>query len=155
MKLRALPLLLAASLLPALATAADAHIARQLDSLGYEYEVDADGDYKMVFDLSEGRSQIVFVRSPVEEYGSLRVREIWSPGFKVEGNAFPAAVANRLLSDSNDAKIGAWVRQGSTAMYVVKIDASASAEQLSDAISAAVSTADKLEQELTLGKDEY
>ena len=155
MKLSVLPLILAAGLLPAAAQAADAHIARQLDSLGYDYEIDDDGDYKMVFNLAEGRTQLAFVRSPVEEYGSLRVREIWSPGFRIEGNAFPTAVANRLLSDSNDAKIGSWVRQGNTAMYVVKIDASANAQQLADAISAAISSADKLEQELTLGKDEF
>ena len=154
MMLRHLPLLLAV-LAPSFALAADPYVERQLDGLGYAYEIDEDGDYKMVFDLADGRTQIVYVRSPVESFGSLRVREIWSPGFVVEGNAFPAAVANRLLSDSNGAKVGAWVRQGSTAMYVVKIDASASAEQLSDAISAAITTADKLEQELTLGKDAF
>lgn len=40
-------------------------------------------------------------------------------------------------------------------MFVVKIDANASADQLSDAIDAAIRTADKLEQELTLGADEF
>lgn len=155
MKRRLLPLLLLSVLTPAVAGAADPFIKRQLDGLGYDYEVDDDGDYKMVLELEDGRSQVVFVRSPVEDFGSLRIREIWSPGFVVEGNAFPAAVANRLLGDSNNAKIGAWVRQGSTAMYVVKIDASASAEQLADAILAAVTTADRLEQELTMGKDDF
>ena len=155
MKRPLLSLLLLAGLTPLATLAADAHVARQLESLGYTYEVDEDGDYKMVFDLDDGRSQVAFVRSPVEVYGSLRVREIWSPGFSVDGNAFPAAVANRLLGDSNAAKIGAWVRQGGTAMYVVKIDATASTEELADAINAAITTADRLEEELTLGKDDF
>ena len=95
------------------------------------------------------------MRSSTENYGSLDVREIWSPGFRIKTGDFPVAVANRLLIDSNNAKIGSWVRQGEMAMYVVKIDSNASAEQLSDAIDAAIKTADKLEQELTLGADEF
>lgn len=133
----------------------DPAIGRQLDSLGFEHEIDADGDYQMVFELDDDRTQLVYVRSAIENYGSLSVREIWSPGFQIKGADFPATVANRLLRDSNLAKIGSWVRQGDTAMFVVKIDANASADQLSDAIDAAIRTADKLEQELTLGADEF
>lgn len=139
----------------ALAAEADPSIARQLDQLNYTYEVDADGDYQMVFDLDEGRTQLVYVRSAIENYGSLSVREIWSPGFQVKSGDFPVAVANRLLADSNKAIAGGWVRQGETAMFVVKIDAKATTDQLSDAIDAAIKTADKLEQELTLGADEF
>jgi hypothetical protein len=140
---------------PALAADADPAIGRQLAQLDYTYEVDGDGDYQMVFDMDDGRTQLVYVRSAIENYGSLSVREIWSPGFQVKSGDFPAAVANRLLIDSNKAIAGGWVRQGETAMYVVKIDAKASADQLSDAIDAAIKTADKLEQELTLGADEF
>lgn len=153
--LLALPLPVLAQATKAAASKADPAIARQLDSLGLEHEVDADGDYQMVYELDDGRTQLVYVRSAVEHYGSLRVREIWSPGFQIKGGDFPAAVANRLLVDSNLAKIGSWVRQGDTAMYVVKIDADASADELSDAIDAAIRTADKLEQELTLGADAF
>lgn len=143
--------------LPALAADADADpaIGRQLTGLGYTYEVDRDGDYQMVFDMDDGRTQLVYVRSAIENYGSLSLREIWSPGFQIKNGDFPAAVANRLLVESNKAIAGSWVRQGETAMYVVKIDANASADQLSDAIDAAIKTADKLEQELTLGADEF
>lgn len=135
--------------------ASDAAIGRQLDTLDYNYEIDADGDYQMVFDLDDERTQLVYVRSAIENYGSLSVREIWSPGFRIKQGEFPAVIANRLLLDSNSAKIGSWVRQGDVAMYVVKIDANASADQLSDAIDAAIKTADKMEQELTLGADEF
>lgn len=134
--------------------APDASAGAALDALGYTYEVDEDGDYRMVFDVEDDRTQLVFVRSVVETYGSHRIREIWSPAYTAEGDALPADVANRLLADSQDSKLGGWVTQGGTAMFVVKLDAQAGGEQLSDAIDAAVRTADAMEAELT-GKDAF
>ena len=43
---------------PAHAGTPDPAIKAQLDSLDMEYEVDSDGDYKITFDVGEGRSQI-------------------------------------------------------------------------------------------------
>lgn len=63
-------------------------------------------------------------------------------------------MANRLLEDSQDAKMGAWVKQDQLAMFVVKVDANASSAALSDAIDAAMRTADAMENELT-ETDEY
>ncbi|MGB3392820.1 MAG: hypothetical protein WA956_13615 [Stenotrophomonas sp.] len=131
----------------------DPKVAAQLDSLDYQYEVDDDGDYRMVFDMEDERTQLVFVRSSVETYGNHRIREIWSPGYKAPGPQFPALVANRLLEDSNASKLGSWVKQGETAMFVVKIDADASAEMLGDAIDAAIKSADAIELELTAQDD--
>lgn len=138
----------------AMAAAPDPAVGRLLDSLEYNYEIDDDGDYKMVFDMEDERSQLVFVRSQVEEYGSHRVREIWSPAYRSPGPQLPVQVANRLLEDSNNAKLGGWVKQQDMAMFVVKLDAGASAEVLSDAIEAAIRSADAMELELT-SKDEF
>jgi len=132
---------------------ADAAIARHLEKLGYTYEVDEDGDYQMVFDMDDGRSQLAFVRSTVEEFGKHKIREIWSPGYVSKTAQFPEAVANRMLEDSQDAKMGGWVKQDKTAMFVVKIDADATTDQLSDAIDAAIRTADAMELELTKKDD--
>jgi hypothetical protein len=128
---------------------ADPSIAPLLDQLGYKYEIDGDGDYKLVMamDGSE-RSQLVFVRSPVESYGSYRVREVWSPAYKAAGAAFPGPVANRLLEASNDLKLGSWVKNDGHALLVIKLDAQASAAALQEAITAAVTSADEMEQEL-------
>lgn len=134
---------------PATAQEADKAVARHLEKLGYTYEIDDDGDYRMVFDVEGDRTQLVYVRSTVEEFGSQQVREVWSPGYHSSTDAFPAAVANRLLEDSQDAKMGGWVKQQKVAMFVVKLDAAASAEALSDAIDAASRTADAIELELT------
>ncbi len=138
----------------ALAGEPDAAVGRLLDSLEYKYEIDDDGDYRMVFDMEGDRTQLVFVRSSVETYGTHRIREIWSPGYKSASAQLPALVANRLLEDSNDSKLGSWVKQGDMAMFVVKIDANAKADVLSDAIDAAIKSADAIELELT-AKDEY
>ena len=160
-----LPALLLSILSPALAFAEDAKpapvpdpvVRQQLEELDYEYGVDEDGDYKLVFSVAgsaEKRSQLVFVRSPVETYGALRIREVWAPGYKAAGTEFPAAVANRLLAASQDNKVGAWAKQDEFAVFVVKLPADADAKALDDAIDAAITSADAMEAELTPGKDE-
>ena len=162
------PRRLAAALLLALATAhahaatvsapkadakaepkADPAVAARLDEIGYTYEVDEDGDYRLVIAMDDDkRSQLVYVRSTVESYGAHRVREIWSPAWRAAGDAFPGPIANRLLEASNDLKLGAWVKHGSHAVLVVKLDADASAEGLENALAAALTSADEMQKEL-------
>ena len=116
--------------------------------------MDSDGDYKLTFDVGEGRSQIVWIRSATEKYGSLKVREIWSPGYKFSGTQLPVAVANRLLEHSHGLILGGWTKQKQFAMLAVKIPVSATPKQLRDAAEAAADAADEIEQELTPGKDD-
>ncbi len=136
-------------------TQADSAIAAQLKQLDYEYEVDEDGDYKLTFAMDGDRSQLAFVLSGVEEYGKFRIREVWAPAYRSATDAFPAQVANRLLEDSQDSKMGGWVKQGNMAVFVVKIAANASSEELDDAIDYVLRTADQMEAELTPGQDEF
>lgn len=134
---------------------ADPVVARQLDGLGYKYTVDDDGDYKLTFELDNGRSQLAYVLSPVEAFGEFKVREVWAPAYRApDGDQFPAAVANRLLEDSHSSKLGGWVKQGNMAVFVVKVDADATADQLDDAIDFVLRSADEMEKDLT-GKDEF
>ena len=163
MRIALLPALLSFVSFPALAQdakpapAPDPQVRQLLEELEYEYEIDEDGDYRLVFEVAgstEKRSQLVYVRSPVETYGVLRVREIWAPGYKAVGTDFPAAVANRLLGASQDNKVGAWAKQDEYAVFVVKLPADAGAKALDDAIDAAITSADAMEAELTPGKDE-
>jgi len=136
-------------------TVPDAGIKAQLTDLGYEYELDDDNDFKLVFEVGdEGRSQVVYVLSAVETYGKHAVREVWSPAYQSSTENFPGPVANRLLEASNIAKLGAWVKQGRNATFVVKISAEASKEELDDAIDAAIRLADEMENELTPGQDD-
>jgi len=134
----------------------DPGIKAKLDALHYSYELDEDGDYKLVFEYEDKRSQLVYIRTPVDTYGKFRIREIWSPAYKApSGEEFPAAVANRLLVDSNQNKLGGWVKQGPHAVYVVKLAADASADELKDALDAAGIAADEMEAALTPGKDDF
>lgn len=136
----------------------DPSVRQILEELGYRYEIDAEGDYRLTFgvdDKEDGRTQLVFVRSPVETYGAHRVREIWSPAYLSTSDEFPAAVANRLLGATQESKLGAWAKQGRYAVYVVKLSADASASELDDAIEVALRSADGMEQELTPGKDDF
>jgi len=135
------------------APTADPALGKQLAAMDIKYEVDGDGDYRMTFELEDGRSQLVFARSPVETYGSHRIREIWSPGLKYSTPELDAKVANRLLEHSGEVIMGGWVRQKSMAMFVVKIPEKATPQELRDAIEAAAACADRIEKELT-NKDE-
>jgi hypothetical protein len=136
-------------------SAADAGIKAQLAELGYQYELDEDNDFKLVFEVGEeGRSQIVYILSAVESYGEHKVREIWSPAYESPTDDFAAPIANRLLEASHSAKLGGWVKQGRNAVFVVKIAADAGKEALDDAISAASGLADEMEAELSPGRDD-
>ena len=140
------------------AKSGDPAVKRLLNELKYKYEVDEEGDYRLTFgldDKDDGRSQLVFVRSPVETYGAHRVREIWSPAYLASGDEFPAKVANRLLEATQESKLGAWAKQGRYAVFVVKLPAEAKAEELDDAVDAALRSADAMEQELSPGKDDF
>ena len=139
---------------PALAGAPDPAVKAQLDSLDIRYDVDSDGDYKVTFDLGKGRSQVLWIRSAITSYGSLKVREIWSPGYKYSGTDLPPKIANRLLEHSHQLILGGWTKQKQFAMLAVKIPVSATPQQMRDACEAAASAADEMEQEFTPGKDE-
>ncbi|KAA2286030.1 hypothetical protein [Arenimonas fontis] len=136
---------------PALAAEADRGVQAKLDAKGTPYTIDDDGDFQIVVRIDDERTQLVWVRSVVEETNHQRVREIWSPGYQSQIDSFPASVANRLLEDSHARKLGGWVKQGNTAVYVIKIDADASADVLDESIDAAASIADELELDLVGG----
>ncbi len=138
--------------------AGDPAVGKLLDELEYKYVVDEEGDYRLTFGLDEkedGRSQLVYVRSPVETYGSIEVREIWSPAYQSPTDEFPAAVASRLLEATHESKLGAWAKQGRYAVFVVKVRANASATEIDDAVEAAIRSADEMEQELSPGTDDF
>lgn len=167
MRLFALVMVLFVSVLPAAGAAepatatkaeGDPAVRKLLEELDYTYTVDAEGDYALTFGMDEeedGRSQLVFVRSPVETYGAHKVREVWSPGYLSETDELPAKVANRLLAATQDSKLGAWAKQGRYAVFVVKVRADAAKDELDDAVEAALRSADEMEAELTPGKDEF
>lgn len=131
----------------------DASVATRLDAKDTPYTVDDDGDYRILVNVAEDRSQLVWVRSIVHKTDEQRVREIWTYGLRSEERRIPSHVANRLLSENMDLIVGAWARQDGNAILVVKINADADADTLDEAIDLAASIGDRMEKRLGTGDD--
>jgi len=153
MRLRTLCIAALLAAAPAYAADHDAVVKAQLEAKGTPFTIDDDGDFQITVRIDDKRTQLVWVRSAVESTDHHKVREIWSPGYQSQTDAFPAAIANDLLERSNMLKLGSWVKQERVAMLVVKIPADASADELDEAIDLAASAADAVELDLT-GKDD-
>lgn len=153
--MRLIPLVLACLLPLAIlpAHAGDASVESRLDARGIKYEVDGDGDYKVVVSYkAEDRTQLVFVSGATESIQGLLVREVFSPAGKVGADAI-AGKALALLNESRTLKIGAWEIAGDVLYYVIKLPDNVDATQLEAAIDIAAETADNKEIELSGDKD--
>ncbi|MDN7125839.1 hypothetical protein J6J08_00395 [Pseudidiomarina sp. 1APR75-33.1] len=120
------------------------------------YEIDADGDFKLLMEFDDQRSQLVYVSSHTYSMENLEIREVWSIGH-VSDTALSAELANRFLTESADMILGGWEQQIWGEQHVVifraKMSANASGETLESAIAAVSQTADDIEKEL-VGTDE-
>ena len=137
------------------AHARDSAVEARLDARGMKYEVDADGDYRMIVSYSaEKRTQLVFVSGSTESIEGLVVREVFSPVAKL-GTHGIAGKALELLKESRKFKIGACEVGGDMLYYVIKLPDNIDAAQLAAAVSIAAENADNKEIQLTAGKDEF
>ncbi len=129
----------------------DGRVKRALDAAGLKYTIDSDGDFKLEFDLDNGRTQIVFINTKTYTYDNFEIREVWSPGYQ-STSQFSANVATRLLADNMDKKIGAWqtmrLNGKVTAVFAAKVAADMTAEQLRSILKAVSRSADAMEKEL-------
>jgi hypothetical protein len=131
----------------------DERVKQQLDAEGWTYEIDEDGDFKMVVGFDdEDRSQLVYVISTTMESGDLEVREVWSPVYTTDG-PLPAKIARWALDRAWDQIVGSLASNGGTVYFVAKIDAKAPPEVLSRIIRVAASTGDELEKEQEVERD--
>ena len=147
---------------------ADPRVKAALDKIGYKYELTQDNDYKLVPIQTEQvgatpdgkprfRTQLVYVNSNTEKYGTLEIREVLAPAF-LSGGPLSAPVANRLLRENNSVKLGSWrlvaISSGPNAgkylaMFAAQIGADSDAESLRLAIKSVILVADQIEKELT------
>lgn len=136
----------------------DPRVKGILDRLGFRYEVDHDGDFKVQVLLPGGRSQVGFINSGTETFSGIEIREIWSVGFIAPG--LPnEKLANILLKDNAEVKLGAWrvkqLRDGrSLIIFAAHVSADVDEETLNAALEAVLRKADQLEENLT-GDDQY
>jgi hypothetical protein len=136
----------------------DARVKEAIEKIGWNYEIDSDGDFKLVLEFEDERSQLVYVNSNTETYREFEIREVWSIGYIAE-NSLPQEVALTLLEDNYDKKIGAWniqhVENQYVAVFAAKISALMTPDQLKSIILIVVESADELEKKLTDGGDDY
>ena len=133
---------------------ADASVKTRLDARGIKYEVDSDGDYRVVYNYAdEGRTQLVFVSGGTEHVGGLRVREVFSPAARIAGDGIDGKKALELLAESRNNKIGSWEIDGDVLLFVIKLLDNADAATLESAMDVAAQTADDMEIELSGTKD--
>ncbi len=138
-------LLLSPPVPPPAPTAVVDPVPALLDEAGIGYEVDGDGDYRVVFSWAqESRSQMVFVSGRTEDIAGRRIREVFSPAAQL-GQALDAETATGLLRDSQTRKLGAWELAGDVLYYVVKLPEPLDAELLELALTIAAESADDRE----------
>lgn len=136
---------------------ADPRVKRVLDQTDMKYTIDKDGDFKFLFELPGGRDQVVFINSRTEKYNGFEIREIWSPGYSSDA-PFSPAIANRLLVNNFETKLGAWqttrMNNKNFAVFTAKVDAFLNAQQLEVVLTAVHRIADEMEKEIT-GRDDF
>lgn len=137
------------------AHAADPALDALLKAAQIPFEVDEDGDYKIVYDWStEKRSQLVYVSGTIEELSGVRLYEVFSPALVADGEGIDPALAKRLLGENARFKFGAWEASGNTLYFGGKIAAGTSAAQFETLVAVIAGTADDMELELAPGKDD-
>ena len=135
----------------------DSRVARLLQDAALSYRIDEDGDFRLTYDLGDGRSQLVWVASRTSKLQTVEVRDVWSVAYRSVGQVSPD-VANQLLLDNAAQTLGAWQVQRSGDEYLVvfsaQIPADTSAATLLETLDAVIRVADGLERQLT-GGDQF
>jgi hypothetical protein len=145
-----------ALLLSSPALGQDKGLEKRLTDQGYSFEIDGDGDYKIIVSWNtDQRSQIVFVGGRTEDLGNLAIREVFAPAAFVKKHRINGSKALGLLAHAGEMKVGSWEIRGDIVYFVAKVPDSLSAVDLDKLITSVAEVADNKEIELTRGKDDF
>lgn len=133
----------------------DRSVQRILDRAKIQYQIDSAGDFRATFDLGEGRTQLVIVRSGIDRVAGIDTREIRTIGYRAPSDPFPTEAASKLLDENNRRVLGKWGKQGTLGVLTVRIPADAGASTLIDVIEMAARDADAMERALIEDRDEF
>ena len=130
----------------------DNRVQALLEELDLKYDIDGDGDFRVAFELENGRTQLAFIRSETTQFGKFDIREIFSVAYISEG-PLDAQLANALLIYNAHIKLGSWrvERQQDDSCIVafaVQIAANTDAKSLYTALRLVIDTADDIEGKL-------
>jgi hypothetical protein len=136
----------------------DPQVAAALDQLGIKYELDDDGDYRVVFQITEERTQQGVIRSRTFEFAGVEMREIYSIGLSSFG-PFDARTCNLLLEHNRHVKVGCWAvahdpEDNHLAIFLANVAAGLDGELLLGVLHAVLTTADEFEARLS-GRDDF
>jgi hypothetical protein len=136
------------------ASAQDSRVRSALDNAGLKYTITDNGNFKIPFDMGNGRTQVVIVNSKTYEFGGAEIREIFSVAAVVSSkSAFTQNNLFKLLELNETYKIGAWQIHGGESPYIlqfaIRAGANTSSSILADLIKLAAKTADDMEERLT------
>lgn len=133
-------------------TSGDPRVKRVLDSLGYKYSITKQHNFALVFNVGNGRSQLVTVNSGTEKYKSFEIREIHAVCYRSK-TRLTVDQLRTLLKDSGDKKLGAWSVYSNddvdVAIFTVKAAAELSDEDMGALITLVTESADEMELKLT------
>lgn len=129
----------------------DPGIVALLEELEYSWESEDNGDFRLLFDFPDGRSQLVWIRNRTYERDGIVMRDVWSTALELSGKYASIKLADLLLRSNWERIMGTWAREGNRIVYMVKLPVGATAEQLDAAIGVAIDEADWLEQEYGFG----
>lgn len=134
----------------------DHRVEEALEGSRYDWEIDSDGDFRMILEFDDNRSHVLFVNSATNHLGGMEVREVWAVGATAE-EGFNNKMMEALLRESANVKLGGWsiqdMGESQLAVFRAQVSANASASSLSTIIMAVATTADEFEKEW-LGSDE-
>lgn len=137
----------------------DRKCQKALDKADLVYDIDSDGDFKLVVKVPDNRTQLVYVYSNTLTYDNVEVRTIMAPALVADtDDALTAETMRLLLVDNFENKMGAWevVERpdgGIVIQYVVKPPADIKPDELRSLIGLAAIAADMIEQQITDGDE--
>ena len=136
----------------------DAHVAACLRELDLNYQMDEDGDFRLVLKLENDRSQICVIKSESDEIFGARTRKVYSPALRSFG-PFDPRTSDILLKENAMLKTGNWLVSADAedthlAIFQILVPHDAPASLLGEVISGVTLIADHMEQRLS-GRDEF
>lgn len=130
----------------------DARIQKLFDDNDFKYEISAAGNFKAIMEFQSERTQLVIICSRTEFLGDMEIREVYSVAYD---DTLTRSELSDLMQNSGTKKIGAWqLEDEGQLLFVAKIPAELSFEELESVIWAVARTADDYE-ESALGTDEF
>lgn len=136
----------------------DLRVKRLLDTIGYNYSITSDGDFRLNFQINDERSQVCFIDSDTCNINNIELRRIWSVAYTYP-RYLDIDTANSILIRNYQYKIGSWglgqLNNGQFFLaFFIQIAAETDPSTLEITLNIVSSEADKMEKELT-GEDNF